>query len=436
MLPSKLFDMEVPPIMSIFSFARTLIIVTASCLLATACGGGAGNGSTGTGSAAADAPSVTGPTGTSSYGAGSYNGFGSNVTGGTGGTVVTVTNLNDNGPGSFRDAVSGSNRIVQFAVSGTINLTSIVYLSGPNVTVDGFSAPVPGITLTGASIQVGGEAYGGPTSKGSNIIVRGLRIRNSTDKSILVSYNAHDVVLDHLSMSGAIDEEMALTEGSYNITVQYCIIGPNSSVGPGGTLLSYDTSQVSMHHNIWYGNKDRNPIITGDFTRNYSSGSNYTAVNADIRYNIMWDYGIGTYVISNGGAVATANVVANLYRNNGSTNPSDVIVRAAYGSSQRGNAYIAGNITAHDPRGCAFSYNTTPCYNFQTTNSQSNVSEYTAPPISGPTITDQQGLLNEWQAVKNSAGLISKFADDAVDSQTRNAITIPDISIFSAVWNN
>ncbi|MBI3562016.1 MAG: right-handed parallel beta-helix repeat-containing protein [Gammaproteobacteria bacterium] len=363
---------------------------------------------------------------------GVFEGYGNQAIGGSGQVEVLVTNLNDSGPGSLRAAAAAGNRVIKFAVAGTINLQTILYLSGPNVTLDGFSAPSPGITLSGNSLQIGGNPNG-PDAKGSNIIVQGIRIRNSSDKSILVSYNAHDVVVDHCSFARALDEEIALTEGSYNVTVSWSIIADNQ--GPGGVLLSFDTAHVSMHHNIFYGNKDRNPILTGTYIRNYSSGPPHSDPLADVRYNLVWNYGIGTYVVSSDAVVASGNVVANLYKNDASTNPSDVVVRAAYGLAQQADAYIAGNIAVHDARGCAYSYNDVlPCFKFNTVNSMSNVAEYAVPPVTGPAITNHQGLLDTWAAVKAGAGP-SMFPDDAEDASVRNAITIPATSVFTQPWN-
>ncbi len=409
-----------------------VLVAIAFCalLLLSACGGGGGGDSSN--SSISSIGDTTTPTVT---GSGAFEGFGSSVTGGTGGTIVTVTNLNNSGSGSLRDALNGSNRIVQFAVAGTINLSSAITVSGKNVTIDGFSAPSPGITLTSASdtLILSGNSSG-PDATGSNIIVRGLRFRNSAGDGIQIAYNAHDIVVDHNSLSASGDGEVDITEGAYNVTVSYNILSKNN--GPGPSLLTTAASKVSYHHNIYYGGMDRNPILTATHSRYYSSGPDYTGVLADVRYNVIWNYGIGTYLLSSGGVVSQGNVVSNLYKNNGSTNPSDVIIRSTYDSTARADAYIAGNVTVHDPRGCAYSYNSSPCYNFSSTNSQNNHAEFMVPAITGPSVTDQQGRLNEWLTVKNGAGVISKYADDANDLEVRTAIVVPSISIFSAAWND
>ena len=362
-----------------------------------------------------------------------YEGFGSNVTGGAGGTVVTVTNLNDSGSGSLRQAATGSNRIVQFAVAGTINLASPVRVTGTNVTIDGLSAPSPGITISSASngFVISGNPSG-PDATGSNILVRGLRFRNVAEDAIQIGYNAHDIVIDHNSLAGSGDGEVDVTEGAYNVTISNNILAKNN--GSGASLLATGASRVSYHDNIFYGNDARNPKMDASYSRFYSSGPQHTGTLADFRYNITWNYSIGTYMFSDSSATSQANVVSNLYKSSGTSNPSNVIVRDSYGSAPQGEAYIQGNISVHDCRGNAYSENH-GSFPYPSTNSMNNHAEFPAPAITGPSVTDQQGRLNKWLAVKNGAGVISKYADDAVDAEARSAITIPSISIFSAAWN-
>src|SRR5581483_11147645 len=114
-------------------------------------------------------------------------GFGAVATGGRGGTVYHVTNLNDLGAGSFRDAVSVGNRIVVFDVCGYITLSSEVAMKS-NLTLAGQTAPGGGIGIRGAEVSFGSQ---------SNIIVRHMRFRpgvgaSSTDNG-LNFYQAHNV---------------------------------------------------------------------------------------------------------------------------------------------------------------------------------------------------------------------------------------------------
>jgi pectate lyase len=394
----------------------------------------------GTNTITVTARDAAGNTGTGSivvtYNSGSsvYEGFGGNVTGGVGGTVVTVANLNNSGTGSLREALGGSNRIVQFATAGTINLTSPITVTGTNVTIDGFSAPAPGITITSSSnafVISGNSSW--PDTRGSNIIVRGLRFRNVAEDAIQIAYNAHDIVVDHNSFAASGDGEVDVTEGAYNVTISNNIFSNNN--GPGASLLAFDAARVSYHHNLFYGNNARNPKMDASFTRNYSSGPQHTGTLADYRYNIIWNYQIGTYMFSDSSATSQANVVSNLYKSSGVSNPSNVIVRDSYGSAPQGDAYVQGNITVHDCRGNAYS-ESHGSFPYPSTNSMNNHAEFPAPAITGPSPTDQQGRLDEWLAVRNGAGVISKYADDTNDLEVRTAIVVPDLGVFSTAWND
>ena len=249
-----------------------------------------------------------------------------------------------------------------------------------------------------------------------------------------IAFNAHDIVVDHNSFAGSTDGEVDITEGANNVTVSYNMMSNNK--GPGTSLLSYDAGSVSYHHNLFYGAQDRNPIITATTTRGYSTGPAHSDPVADVRYNIIWNYTIGTYIMSANGSVATANVVANLYWADGSqNNPANVIVRSSFDATARGDAYIAGNLAVHDASGCAYSYNRGPCYNFPTTNSMNNHVEFGAPTINGPAPPNRQGRLDEWTKVKAQAGLINQFPDDANDAAVRGALTIPAMGVFDSLWN-
>lgn len=99
-------------------------------------------------------------------------GHGRYVTGGRGGKVVHVTNLNDSGTGSFREAVKSGKRIIVFDVAGVIALKSDLKFAD-NITILGQTAPSPGITLRYFTVQ-----------PGNNNIIRFLRIRRGEEKNI------------------------------------------------------------------------------------------------------------------------------------------------------------------------------------------------------------------------------------------------------------
>jgi len=149
-------------------------------------------------------------------------GFGRYATGGRGGEVVHVTNLNDSGPGSLRDAISQPNRIVVFDVGGVIKLESRLVFKN-NQTIAGQTAPGGGITLYGDGTSFSGA---------NNTIVRYVRFRmgriGSSGKDTVTMANGHDVIWDHCSLSWGRDGNFDLNRSSgaslYNLTLQDSIV--------------------------------------------------------------------------------------------------------------------------------------------------------------------------------------------------------------------
>ena len=147
-------------------------------------------------------------------------GHGRYVTGGRGGKIVHVTNLNDSGTGSFRQAVSGSDKkIVVFDVGGVIALNSDVSI-GANTTIMGQTAPSPGITLR----------YYTVSPAGNNIIMRYIRVRRGQERNVNdgadASWCRHltGIIIDHCSFSWSIDEVASFYDNN-NFTMQWCTIG-------------------------------------------------------------------------------------------------------------------------------------------------------------------------------------------------------------------
>ena len=124
----------------------------------------------------------------------SAEGFGALATGGRDGEIFHVTNLDDSGPGSFRDAVSKPHRFVVFDVAGVIRLKANVAVAS-HITLAGHSAPGDGIALYGKSVSFSGS---------SNVIVRYLRFRqgisgNRGKCSVNLS-SGSDMIFDHCSI--------------------------------------------------------------------------------------------------------------------------------------------------------------------------------------------------------------------------------------------
>lgn len=204
------------------------------------------------------------------YGAGAY------TTGGRGGQVIHVTNLNNSGSGSLRAALLEEfPRIIVFDVSGTINLLSMIELEdkNSNFTVAGQSAPMGGITIAGAPIQLGG-GYNKSNGPCNNVIIRYIRFRNGNytgDADVyghngLISTGTEGLVLDHCSFSFCDDQAISLN-AAYgdlkDISVQNCIFSENATQIIIGHNLSQLTDNISVIGNLFTDISHRTPNIGG-----------------------------------------------------------------------------------------------------------------------------------------------------------------------------
>jgi len=237
-------------------------------------------------------------------------GAGMYATGGRGGTVVRVTNLNARGPGSLAEAVSAGDRIVVFDVSGVIDLTGRkggggkLVIEHPNITIAGQTAPGEGICLKGGSLDI----------SASNVIVRHIRSRrgfvvdqdtgdaievkplsigetqrpNGQTGAALEKRKAkkaergkivHDfadlsnIIIDHCSTSWATDENLTVTHAdrttvSWSIAAEGCDYH-NAKQTPlnhsEGSLWGSQApnGRATMHHTLYAHNRLRNPRTTG-----------------------------------------------------------------------------------------------------------------------------------------------------------------------------
>jgi len=186
----------------------------------------------------------------------SAEGFGALATGGRDGEIYRVTNLDDSGPGSFRDAVSKPHRFVVFDVAGIIILKANVSVAS-HITLAGHSAPADGIALYGKSVSFSGSR---------NVIVRYLRFRQgiSGDRgkcSVNLS-GGSDMIFDHCSIEWGRWDCLGVTQGSHDITFQHCIIGEGIDPQRFGSLTDSVTN-ITYSHNLWINNQSRNPKAKG-----------------------------------------------------------------------------------------------------------------------------------------------------------------------------
>jgi pectate lyase len=234
-------------------------------------------------------------------------GFGATTPGGRGGKVIAVTNLSDDGPGSFRAACEAEGpRIVVFRVSGLITLTRKLIIKNPYITIAGQTAPGDGICLRNFTFLIATH----------DVVVRYLRSRlgdltAQEDDSITLGAGAKNVVIDHCSATWSIDEDLSLAGDVSNVTVQWCLIaeGLNHSKHVKGAhgygSLSRANGPVTWHHNLWAHNVSRNPRL-GD---NYGRPPYPTF---DVRNNVIYDYGEIASGLTQG--VLKVNYVANYIR--------------------------------------------------------------------------------------------------------------------------
>ncbi len=224
--------------------------------------------------------------------------------------IYHVTNLNDSGSGSFRDAVSKDNRFIVFDVGGNIKLKNPIYAQNVNnLTILGQTAPGDGISIEGEQVQF---------SKSRNIIMRYLRIRMASktrEQSTIVFRDCDDIIIDHCSFSWSVDE-CADIYAVKNATIQWCIVSEalnNSVHSEGAHSMGSLWSGINMtaHHNLMASNYTRNPMIpTGASTRTYYNAPDTDSV-VNIRNNVIYNWGGEGYGAQNGIRV---NFIGNYYR--------------------------------------------------------------------------------------------------------------------------
>ena len=269
-------------------------------------------------------------------------GFGSSTVGGRGGKVIKVTSLDDSGPGSLREALKyeGPSMIV-FATGGIINLETKLYIRSPFVTIAGQTAPGGGICIRGNGLVV----------QTHDVVLRYLRIRpgeidfgsdndwSNVDAISLgsASFDVYNVVIDHCSLSWAVDEVVGMWHRVRNVTIQHSIISEalHQSKHPKGyhgmgLLAGQKTANISLHHNLFAHNNDRNPLL-------------YTQGVVDFRNNVIYNPG-GVAADFTGLGTQKVNFVNNYIVDGPSTRTeTDIILRERRSNGPK--FYIDSNIS-------------------------------------------------------------------------------------------
>jgi pectate lyase len=236
-------------------------------------------------------------------------GWAAQTPGGRGGKIIRVTNLNANGPGSFRAAAEEKGpRIVVFEVGGVIDLgRTELKIREPYLTIAGQTAPSPGITFI----------RGGLDLRTHDVIIRHIRVRTGVDgqpkrsgweADAFSTVSAHNVIVDHCTFSWAIDENMSASGPRFtgetpdqwragtsrNITFSYNLASEglaDASHPKGehskGSLVHDNVTNILFYRNIWAHNVERSPLFKGGVRGAIVNNLIYDPGKRAVHYNLM-----------------------------------------------------------------------------------------------------------------------------------------------------
>jgi hypothetical protein len=280
-------------------------------------------------------------------------GYGAFTAGGQGGREIAVENLNDSGPGSLRAAIESKGpRTVVFRKGGVIELAAPIVTKEPFLTIDGASAPPPGITLRRHGIEV----------QTHDVVLRHFRIRigddevRRSDKNI--RYTAGDgeyaldftegarrCIADHLSLSWSTNKILSTTKMADLITIQWCILSESLNIEGHGYASITGGNRVTWHHNLFAHNFSRNVRFQG-------------AVDADFRNNVIYDWGEKSAY----GEFDRLNYVGNFLKPGPSTTQRPFLFHDGQEVVMPHSLYFSGNVIEGDERATSDNWKATRFY--------------------------------------------------------------------------
>ncbi|WP_211184432.1 pectinesterase [Paenibacillus lemnae] len=254
-------------------------------------------------------------------------GFGYAAAGGRGGEVYYVTSRELTGPGTFHDGLMTAGsvpRTIVFGISGEITIPQIVVKNKSNITIAGQTAAGDGVTIRGNNIRF---------INCSDIVIRYVRFRlgkQDFNDDTMYFEDCQNVIIDHSSFSWGTDEVLSIKSKNYdkplskNITVQWSIISEGLLTHSMGGLIEMNT--ISMHHNLYAHNNDRNPKTKGQI---------------DFVNNTVYNWGGYPYVAGGeSGTKGYGNVVGNYFiAGLNSADPEYAVVRG----NENYSLYLDGN---------------------------------------------------------------------------------------------
>ena len=254
------------------------------------------------------------------------------VTGGDGGVVIVIRSLD---PLELQAAIDTPGpRTIQFAVGGVMDLQKHrFYVYEPHLTIDGSSAPEPGITMIRGGISI----------RTHDVKLRHLRVRPGDageaqgsgwepDGIGLFGPAVTDVLIEHCSISWAVDENLAVssshapTDSPQRITIRDCIVSEaldlsSHSEGPHSRgFLVRGGHEVTVERCLFAHNARRNPVIR--------DGASGTIVN-----NLIYNPGTAAIHLAGG----HASIVGNVLLFGPDTNPELVMVMGSGSVEVRDN---------------------------------------------------------------------------------------------------
>lgn len=212
--------------------------------------------------------------------------------GGRGGKVITVTNLNDRGPGSFREACeTGGARIVVFNVSGIIRLKTPIIVRAPYITIAGQTAPGDGVCIAGESFWVNTH----------DVVVRHMRFRRGETNvgrrdDAFGGNPVGNIMIDHCSCTWGLDENISFYRHMFspgadykdlklptvNVTIQNTISAKALDTYNHAFGSTLGGENCSFMRNLWASNAGRNPSIGWNGVFNFVNNVTYNWVHRSV----------------------------------------------------------------------------------------------------------------------------------------------------------